>query len=114
MSGMLNGLSFIAVGAYLSGVVYRQNIQKLGEELQNEIGFLEFYAAALALYWLASSKSLPVPVRSVAALGIFSAFMLAAQRNEFPSILGDYGAGRITLTDAIGKIFEGNGLRGSI
>lgn len=98
-----DGAMAIAIGAYLAVVIYNRNSAALLALLKQELGFAEWFAAIIILWYVATRSS---AVGDVGKMLIFAAFLgLGIKLVSTPSIktrLEDFAGGKTSLFGLLG------------
>lgn len=108
LAAALDGISAIAVAAYLAAAIYRGNGKALGDALIADVpGFLEFL---IALYLLSAIVNMPGPIGDISTGLVTLAIIVVIIRlmsGRGVSAFSAFGAGQITLFQLVQRLATG-------
>ncbi len=108
ISADLDGISMLAVGAYLAAVVFNGNVSQLPAMLVDTKGYLEFISAAGILYgmyqWGPGAPIVPALVMG----GVLAVIIkLAAQHTDVASKFEQFRTGQLDLFGLVVSLVKG-------
>jgi len=97
MSSAVNGVSGIAIAAYLGLVVWQGNISTLFTDIQQDYGYLEFLVAMVVLYQISKIPELHEIVISFVVVAVIGLLLTKGQGSAILTYLQNFGSGKIGL-----------------
>lgn len=103
----LDGVSMIAVGAYLAAVFYHGNVSQLPPLVMDTVGYLEFLAAAGVLYGLYQWKDGRPIVATVIGAGLLAVIIKMAENSSGAAAKFEaFGKGQLTLFGLVKSLLQ--------